>query len=667
MKLRLHPVAGAAAVVAALALSGVQLEPAAPPAEVGSLTVTPQGESWESPPLAVVATAVGLSWEPGNEPDEAWVRASGDGDEWGPWVDLHADENHGPDPGTAEAEGAQPGTDPVYVGKARFIQLRVEGASGPVRVEYAETAGRNLSLLEKARFYLSRITIKVPTAEAAPDMPAMVTRQEWGGDACLAGTSSTPTYVKRVQILFVHATIHAPDSNAYTPEQAKDIVYAICVFHVKSRGWQDIGYNFLIDRYGVIYEGRAGGVDKGVQGAQTGGFNSYSTGVALIGDFRNVIPTPAAQDALVRLAAWKLDVHNLDPLGSSTVESLGSSRYPAGTMVTFPTVAGHRDASATTDPGDAGYALLDQIRQRIAGYGGPKIYGGWPDFDPIVGSPSKGYTPTPFRFRFTEPMSWTFTISGPDGAVVLTATGSGGEGSVVWDGTLGGAPLPNGQYRADLQALPLSGAPTPRPASFLFDLGDFQPPFRDDDGSPYQADIAALAEEGVTTGCGPELFCPQDGVTRWQMGLFLTRLWAAAGLPPPPLGQPVFTDLAGLSPEAVTAAEQLLQMQVTVGCAPGRYCPADNVTRWQMALFLVRLHAAAGLTLPEPADQGFTDLTGLSPEAVNAVNLLAQLGVTTGTSPTTFTPQGVVTREQMASFLIRSLANLRPSPTSPES
>ena len=107
------------------------------------------------------------------------------------------------------------------------------------------------------------------------------------------------------------------------------------VYHVKGNGWNDIGYNFLIDRFGTVYEGRAGGIDRNVIGAHSLGFNTGTVGVALIGNYSAVSPTSAEQDALVRLLAWRLDVAHVDPLSRVVDTSGGNAKFKAGKVVTL--------------------------------------------------------------------------------------------------------------------------------------------------------------------------------------------------------------------------------------------------------------------------------------------------------------------------------------------
>ena len=151
------------------------------------------------------------------------------------------------------------------------------------------------------------------------------------------------------------------------------------------------------------------------------------------------------------------------------------------------------------------------------------------------------------------------------------------------------------------------------------------------------------------------------------MALFLTRQAVDHGVTLPSGADQGFTDLTGLSAEAVTAINQLAQLNITKGTSATTFDPNGNVGRWQMALFITRLVTGAGITLPSGADQGFTDISALSAEAQLAINQTAQLAISKGTTATTFDPTGLVTRAQMALFLTRTLqaggVRLRPPET----
>ena len=162
-------------------------------------------------------------------------------------------------------------------------------------------------------------------------------------------------------------------ANDYTPEESPGIVLAIARYHRNSQGWNDIGYQFLVDKYGQIFEGRAGGIDQAVVGAQAQGWNSTSTGIACLGDFTSIAQTPEGMDALARLIGWKLSVHGVPTTGEVTVVSAGgeTNRYPAGTPVTFQRISGHRDGNNTSCPGNLLYAQLEQLRTAAAQFAGP--------------------------------------------------------------------------------------------------------------------------------------------------------------------------------------------------------------------------------------------------------------------------------------------------------
>jgi hypothetical protein len=169
-----------------------------------------------------------------------------------------------------------------------------------------------------------------------------------------------------VHLAFVHHTVTAND---YGPEDSAGIVLGICRYHRDHNGWNDMGYNFLVDKYGQIFEGRAGGIDQAVIGAQAQGYNSLSTGVSVLGDYTAIPLTEAGMNAVASLLAWKLSLHGVPPEGEVTVTSGGgaANRYPSGTAVTLQRISGHRDGNTTACPGDLLYGQLAELRARTAG------------------------------------------------------------------------------------------------------------------------------------------------------------------------------------------------------------------------------------------------------------------------------------------------------------
>ena len=143
---------------------------------------------------------------------------------------------------------------------------------------------------------------------------------------------------------------------------------------MQGNGWNDLGYNFLVDKYGQVFEGRFGGIERNVVGAHAEGFNTGSVGVALIGIYGTAAVPAAARAALVKLLAWRLDVAHVDPLATLNWSSGGNPRFPRGVPVFLRSVVGHRDTGFTDCPGAKLYAQLDSLARDVAATGLPKIY-----------------------------------------------------------------------------------------------------------------------------------------------------------------------------------------------------------------------------------------------------------------------------------------------------
>jgi len=195
--------------------------------------------------------------------------------------------------------------------------------------------------------------------------PRIVTRRGWGANEKLR--EKTFIYTKKVKAAFVH---HSATGNGYGCSQAPSVIRGIYRYHVKSMGWRDIGYNFVVDKCGNIYEGRAGGVAKPVMGAHTLGFNSNSMGIAVLGTFNSAKPSKATVKALGRLTAWKLGLGGANPRGKTYLKSGGGNLYRKGKNVRLNVISGHRDGFATECPGRKLYAKLGSVRGYAAYYQG---------------------------------------------------------------------------------------------------------------------------------------------------------------------------------------------------------------------------------------------------------------------------------------------------------
>jgi len=283
----------------------------------------------------------GLKWA-GRSTPQIELRARRRRGPWTPWLPVGHAHDHGPD-----ATPANAATDPVWTGRADEVELRLSHGVRGLTLHTVRADG-------------VRRRIVVARSAQTPGPPPIIPRASWGGDRLK--TRGAPQ-IGTVQMAFVHHTVNA---NTYTAEDSPAIVLAIAKYHINSNGWNDIGYNFLVDRYGQIFEGRAGGIDQAIIGAQAQGFNSYSTGIANIGTFESVSQTDAAINAQAQLIAWKLAIHGVSPDGTVDLVSAGgeSNRYRAGRTVTFQRVSGHRDADKTSCPGSALYAQIPTIRAR---------------------------------------------------------------------------------------------------------------------------------------------------------------------------------------------------------------------------------------------------------------------------------------------------------------
>ncbi|CAL9556112.1 hypothetical protein SUDANB70_04567 [Streptomyces sp. enrichment culture] len=206
-----------------------------------------------------------------------------------------------------------------------------------------------------------------PAARGAPvhtaPRPHILPRATWVGED--AREQPPPRYDDGIVAVFVH---HTDSPNDYACAETPEVIRHLYEGQILGRDFDDIGYNFLVDRCGVVYEGRAGGTDRPVTGAHTQGFNHRTVGIAAIGTFTAGTPVPKPMlHAIATLAAWKLGPSDTDPRAEvRLVSSNGGSRYAAGTAATLPAVAGHNDGYETSCPGAALHARLPQIREMAA-------------------------------------------------------------------------------------------------------------------------------------------------------------------------------------------------------------------------------------------------------------------------------------------------------------
>jgi hypothetical protein len=366
---------------------------------------------------------VGLHWR--GTGSVRFRTRSGSG-RWSAWQLAGSEGDDLPDRGTAEyrrMRGWHVG-DPYWVGSADRIQYRLSDGIRRLRTYFVRSGADRVAPPRLQRFSTTQ--------------PAIVTRPQWGAnEAIRRNRAKGPVYADAVHLAIVH---HTAGSNAYSCSQSAAIVRSIELYHVRGNGWDDIGYNFLVDKCGQIFEGRYGGIDRPVVGAHALGFNYGSVGVALIGNYNGASLTASARAALVKLLAWRLDVVHVDPLSRVTRVSAGNPRYREGQSVQLRAVSGHRDAYPTSCPGANVYAQLPSIAREVAATGLPKIY------SPVVFGGLGG------NVRFTAKLSgsvgWKVEVKDSLGHLVGSGAGTGRTVDWTWDASL----APRGTYTYTISA-----------------------------------------------------------------------------------------------------------------------------------------------------------------------------------------------------------------------
>jgi hypothetical protein len=347
---------------------------------------------------------------------------------WSAWQRADPEAEDLPNAGTVEARAARGWRlgNPYWTGTSDRIEYRLRGGVQRLRAYFVHSP--------EVRIPLRRV--------AMANSPLLLGREVWGANEAIR--RAPPRYATSVRFAVVH---HTAGSNSYTASQSAAIVRGIEVYHVKGNGWNDIGYNFLVDKYGQVFEGRYGGVDKNVIGAHAEGFNTGSSGVAVLGTYGSAAPSSAARTALASLLAWRLDVAHVDPLSSLTWASGGNARFPSGVPVMLRAVSGHRDTGFTTCPGAALYAQLGAVARQVAAAGLPKLYA------PSVVGGLGGQVR--FRARLSEALPWTVTVTDATGNVVASNGGTSQDIDWTWD-----AATASGSYSWTIAA-----GDTVRPAS----------------------------------------------------------------------------------------------------------------------------------------------------------------------------------------------------------
>ncbi|MDO5669300.1 MAG: N-acetylmuramoyl-L-alanine amidase [Corynebacterium sp.] len=396
----------------------------------------------------------------------AFVRAEMPDGSWGPWWDAEAIGQLGPN--------GENGTELLYVEPTNKVQVSITGVDILGAPEEPEV---DINIAEEAAVDVPAVEVPVsaglaplptnygdiqPVADvAAPEdldvvfidgnaaeggialatdsitrgMPKVVSRAGWGAPS---GNRCRVTVDPKLQAAAVH---HTAGSNNYTRAQSASIMRGMYNYHANSLGWCDIGYNAVVDKFGTIYEGRAGGLDKNVQGAHVGGFNHGTFGISMMGNYDVVPTTPAMIQSVGEMIGWKAALAGFNPQGSASYTPLSfpGSRHTGGVPMTLSNVFAHRDAHVNACPGQYGYAQMGTIRSIAAKKAEQMRSGGLTDNTPTT-SPTTTQTtpPTTTQPRPNPPVNREPAPSNPAVNTLSSAAGGDTTALLTIAGTLAG-------------------------------------------------------------------------------------------------------------------------------------------------------------------------------------------------------------------------------------
>jgi hypothetical protein len=292
---------------------------------------------------------VGVTWPVGQSATGVEVLVSTrSGGVWSGFEELHLAD----DPGEAAGDVTRSGTEPLWVGEADGVAVRIVSSTATRLGDVEVTT----VMPDRTGPTAAAQTASVTPAGAGsfPTMPDVITRREWGADPDLGDTCWEPRFGRTARAVVVHHTVN---SNDYSREDAPAIVRSIHAYHTQGQGWCDIGYNFLVDRFGQVYQGRAGGMRKPVRGSHAGDYNTDTVGISMIGDFDVARVPGRLRSAMVRLIGWRL--------GTSYTRILGRTRIHD---LRVPHILAHRDVMSTACPGRFGIRFLPPLRRRVRAY-----------------------------------------------------------------------------------------------------------------------------------------------------------------------------------------------------------------------------------------------------------------------------------------------------------
>jgi hypothetical protein len=286
-------------------------------------------------------SVLGVTWADGTGGGASVQYRTYENGRWGAWSFIEVEATHGPDGAEGRGQDVRDGSDPIVVTGVEQVQTRIIGPTTAPTPTAPEVV-----VIDPGSSAADAAVDRPGSAVAYANRPYIYSRAQWGADESLRDPAG-PSY-GAVRAAFVH---HTAGGNSYTSSDVPGIIRGIYAYHVNGQGWSDIGYNFLVDRFGRTWEGRYGGVTRPVIGAHAYGVNSYTFGVSVLGNYDIAAVPSAVTTAVSQLIGWKAQIHEFNPLGKARIGG-----------ITYNAVSGHRDANSTACPGRYLYALLPTIR-----------------------------------------------------------------------------------------------------------------------------------------------------------------------------------------------------------------------------------------------------------------------------------------------------------------
>lgn len=472
--------------------------------------------------------------------------------------------------------------------------------------------------------------------------PTFITREEWNADTV---DSSRLSYAKELKAICIH---HTGGSNTYTAAQSPQVVRGMFTYHTKTLGWADLGYNVVVDKYGQIFEGRAGGLHRNVAGAHARGFNTGSCGISVMGDYMDIPVPTAALNAIATVAAWKLaSTFTQDVYGTETWTVTTSNVKRSGTF-SMPHLFAHRDVNYTDCPGDTYYGQLPELRSLVQ-----QKLNGFKERYPehlvaYVNGGGRGAFGTVTHVRRAE---GAYDVTRLTGGLILTAGGRtsahksafGADWTPTW-----GRPLES--TTATTQRFE-NGTATKVNGKVSFTPGGTRTKHFVDvpDNLIFADEINTLADLGVIRGWPDRTFRPQISVWRDAVIAYMYRIAKEPSYTAPRTSpfldvdrsQPFYKEICWAHSTGLTTG-----WKVRGGW---EFRPYQPILRDAMAAFLFR---ASGESLSGVKFGGFKDVNS-SLVFEKEIKWMGSTGISRGWDDGTYRPFNQTTRAELAAFLYR--------------